>query len=69
MFFYLTSLQYFLLIMIESRSQELFNVERLNNEGEVDEALKIIINLEKEGELTPQDNLEFQILKGVLYFS
>ena len=55
--------------MIESRSQELFNVERLNNEGEVDEALKIIINLEKEGELTPQDNLEFQILKGVLYFS
>jgi len=54
--------------MLESRSQELVNAEQLNNEGEVDEALKIIIHLEKEGDLTTEDNLECQILKGILYF-
>ncbi|MHA2010153.1 MAG: tetratricopeptide repeat protein [Promethearchaeota archaeon] len=53
--------------MPDLKPTELIRAERLNNKGKVNEALQIVIKLEEKGDLNSENNLECQILKGILY--
>ncbi|MHA2260606.1 MAG: tetratricopeptide repeat protein, partial [Promethearchaeota archaeon] len=52
--------------MPDLKPSELIHAESLNNKGKVNQALQIVIELEEKGDLTPENNLECQILKGIL---
>ncbi|MFW9877990.1 MAG: tetratricopeptide repeat protein [Candidatus Thorarchaeota archaeon] len=53
--------------MPESPPKDLRYAENLRREGKLQEALKVINDIEKKGTLTPKDELSLLILKGKIY--
>jgi len=53
--------------MSDSRPEQLILAEELVYNGKVEEALEIVMNFEKKGELTPKDQLSALLLKGNVY--
>jgi tetratricopeptide (TPR) repeat protein len=51
-----------------SISEQLITGRRLTEKGRYKEALELISELDKKGDITSEHNLEIQILKGILYF-
>jgi len=54
--------------MSDLRPEQLIYAEELLYNGKVEEALEIIMNFEKKGELTPKDQLSVLLLKGWIYW-
>ena len=54
--------------MSDPKPEDLKKIEQLRDEAKFEEALDLIRNLENSGVLSPESNLDCQILKGEIFY-